>query len=243
MRIKWMGLVVLPLCAALWAQGQSADELVTKNLAARGGAKKLRAIQTMRMTGTIALGEEKSPITVWARRPAQIREEFSVGGTAMTRAYDGATGWQAQQKKDAESKADALTGGEADNIREEAENAIEGPLLDYASKGSKAEALGRDTWDGKAVYKLKITTHRGTSIVQFLDAATYLEIHEEIERTANGKLMLIVEDVGDYRDVDGIKFAHRFISGPKEDPKASTFQVDKMELNVPIEAKSFVMPK
>lgn len=234
--------MVLPMVAAVWAPGQSADELVAKNLAARGGAAKLRAVRTMRINGTIAFGEEKSPIMVMARRPGQIREEFAVGGTMMTRAYDGTTGWQAQ-KKGAENKVEALGGGEANNIREEAENAIEGPLLDYASKGSKAEALGRDSWDGKAVYKLKITTQMGTSIVQFLDAATYLEIHEEIERTANGKLVVIVEDVGDYRDVDGIRFAHRFVSGPKDNPTASTFQVDKMELDAPIEASSFVMPK
>ena len=233
-------LVFLAATAALFAQ--TADELVAKNLAARGGADKLRAIRTMALTGTISFGEQSSPITVKAWRPNQIREEFKVPGTEVTRAYDGMIGWQIE-KSGEESKVDLLRGGEADNIREEAENAIEGPLVDYAKKGSKLEALGRDTVGGKPVYKLKITTHLGTSITQFLDATSYLEMHEEIERTVDGKLTTIVEDVGDYHDVGGIKFAHRFVSGTKENPQATTLQVDKMELNVPIEASVFAMPK
>jgi hypothetical protein len=127
-----------------------------------------------------------------------------------------------------------LANGELENIREEAENAIEGPLLDYAKKGSNAELLGKDDVDGKAVFKIKITTKMGTSITQFLDASTYLEIHEEIERSANGKVVLIVEDVSDYRDVSGVKVAHRFVSGTRENPAASTLQIENMELNRPI---------
>src|SRR5262249_22971774 len=120
---------------------------------------------------------------------------------------------------------------------------IEGPLLDYAKKGSKAEFLGKDTVGGKPVFKLKITTKMGTSITQFLDASSYLEIHEEIERSANGKLVMIVEDVSDYRDVNGVKFAHRFVSGTKENPTASTLQIEKMQINVPVEAQTFAKPQ
>jgi len=129
------------------------------------------------------------------------------------------------------------------NIREEAENAIEGPLLDYAKKGRKVEALGKDTVAGKPVFKLRITTGLGTGITQFLDANSYLEIHEEIERSANGKLITIVEDVGDYREVDGVKFAHSFVSGTRDDPKASILQIEKMQLNVPVDAGTFDPPQ
>ena len=234
--------VLVLLGAACVAWGQTADELVARNLAARGGADKLRAIRTMVITGTISFGDQSSPLTVKAWRPNQIREEFKVQGTEITRAYDGTIGWQIQ-KSGEESKVDVLHGGDAENIREEAENAIEGPLVDYAKKGSKVEALGKDTVGGKPVYKLKITTHGGTSITQFLDAGTYLEVHQEIERTVDGKLTTIVEDVGDYRAVGGMKFAHRFVSGPKENPQATTLQVEKMELDVPIEAGAFALPK
>ena len=233
-------LIWLALAAGGWAQ--TADELVAKNVAARGGAEKFRAIRTMLITGTISLGKESSPIKVRVRGPSQIREEFKMQETEITRAYDGSTGWQSQKSPD-QSKVDVLSGGDADNIREEAENAIGGPILDYAKKGSKIEALGKDTLGGKPAYKVKVTTHMGTNITLFLDAASYLEIYEEIERTVDGKLTTIVEEVSDYREVGGVKFAHRFVSGTKEDPQATTLQVEKMELDVPMEASLFAMPK
>ena len=241
MKIRLIALSVVLLNSALVLWAQSADELVAKNVAARGGAEKLRAIKTMVMSGTISFGEEKSPITVKAWRPNQIREEFTVQGTELTRAFDGNTGWQIE-KNGEESKLNLMSGGESDNIKEEAENAIEGPLLDYAKKGSKVEALGKDTVEGRPAYKLKITTRGGSSITQFLDGTTYLEIYEEIERSVNGKPMTIVEDVSDYREVGGVKFAHRFVSGPRENPQASTLQIDKMELNVPIAESVFAVP-
>jgi hypothetical protein len=223
---------------ALPAYSQTADELVARNLAARGGAEKLRSIQTMTMSGTISFGDASSPLSVKVRRPSQIREDFKIDGSDMTRIYDSALGWEVHGEK-----VRQLEGGELDNIREEGENAIEGPLLNYAKKGSRIEALGKAEVNGKAVYKLKITTNLGTSITQFLDASNYLEIHEEIERSANGKLMIIVEDVGDYREVSGVKFAHRFVSGSKENPTASTLQIDKMQFNVPIDAGVFAAPR
>ena len=216
---------------------QTADELIVKSLAARGGADKLRSIQSMSMTGTLSFGDAGSPLIVKVARPDRIREDFTVDGSAMTRAYDGASGWQIQAGQPVD-----LAGGDLNNIREEAENAIEGPLVDYSKKGSKAEAMGKDTWGGKPVFKLKITTRQGTSITEFLDASSYLEIHEEIERSANGKLITIVEDIGDYRDVNGVKFAHRFVSGLRENPTASILQIDRMQLNVPVDAAVFKKP-
>ena len=237
-----IGRVAIFLVLAAASRAQTVDELIAKNLAARGGAEKLRGIQTMSMTGTISFGDQSSPLTVKVKRPAQIREDFAVQGTDITRAYDGTAGWE-MQKADPAPKIRPLSDGELDNIREEAENAIEGPLLDYAKKGCKAEYLGKDTVNGTPVFKLKITTKMGTAITQFLDGASYLEIYEEIERSVDGKIATIVEDVGDYHDVDGVKFAHRFVSGSRENPKASTLQIEKMQLNGPVGADVFQMPK
>jgi hypothetical protein len=51
--------------------------------------------------------------------------------------------------------------------------------------------------------------------------------------------MMIVEDVGDYREVNGVKFAHRFVSGSRENPTASTLQVETMELDGAVAASEF----
>lgn len=231
-------IVVLSFAITSCGYAQTVDALIAKNLAARGGAAKLRAIRSMVMTGTISFGDVSSPLTVKVLRPNRIREDFQVQETDVTRAYDGSSGWERQG-----AAARSVVDGELNSLREEAANAIEGPLLDYAKKGSKAEFLGNDSVDGRPVYKVKITTRLGTSITQFLDAGTYLEIHEEIERSVDGKVTTIVEEVGDYREVDGVKFAHRFVSGTRENPAGSRLQIDKMTLNVPVEESVFQKPQ
>src|SRR3954470_20891231 len=89
--------IVMMICCLLLAgscAAQTVEDLIAKNLAARGGAKKLRAIQTLSMTGTISFGDASSPLTVKVRRPNQIREDFKIDGADMTRAYDGSAGWE-----------------------------------------------------------------------------------------------------------------------------------------------------
>ena len=46
------------------AHAQSVDELVAKNLAAKGGAEKLKGVQTMKLTGTISAGGMDAPFTI-----------------------------------------------------------------------------------------------------------------------------------------------------------------------------------
>jgi hypothetical protein len=48
----------------------------------------------------------------------------------------------------------------------------EGPLVNYSEKGHKAELLGKETIDGKELYKIKLTLKAGIEQNYFIDAAT-----------------------------------------------------------------------
>ena len=91
---------------------QSADELVNKNIQAKGGIDKIKAIKSVRITGklsggggfTAAQGQEN-------QRPNLVRETFSLQGMTAVTAYDGATGWQIQPfggHKDPETSSDGV---------------------------------------------------------------------------------------------------------------------------------------
>lgn len=241
MQTRDLLLSVCLMAGAALGHAQTVDELIAKNIAARGGAAKLHSIQTLTITGTFSLGPEvTSPITVKAKRPNQIREDFNFDGKPAARAFDGKAGWQDMPNG---KGVEDLAAGALDNIREEAENAIEGPLLDYAAKGNKAEFLGKDTAGGRPCFKLKTTLKSGTTIVHYLDVETYLEVHEEIERDVNGERVVIVEDISDYREEDGLKVAHSFVSGTKEDPTRSRLTLEKFVFDAPIDASVFAKPK
>jgi hypothetical protein len=83
-------------CLAAFSFAQTADELIAKNIEARGGMEKIKAIKTLRMTGrfdgdgiTATVGQENV-------RPNLVRETFSLQGMVVIQAYDGSTGWHIQ---------------------------------------------------------------------------------------------------------------------------------------------------
>ena len=71
----------------------------------------------------------------------------------------------------------------ADDKKDIEENAdIDGPLVDYKSKGNKVELLGKDKLEGTDAYKLKATLKNGDVMTIYLDADSFLEIKEEVKR-------------------------------------------------------------
>ena len=134
------------LCFGVLAFSQTADELVNKNVAARGGLEKIKAIQTLRLTGS-AMTPFGIPAVVVNEnmRPDLVRESFSIAGMTAVQAYDGTTGWQIQPFG---GKKDPQLMGE-DDLRDLTLDAdLEGPLVDYKAKGNTVEFLGHDVVDG-----------------------------------------------------------------------------------------------
>src|SRR6266545_2600998 len=77
---------------AVWAQ--TADELIEKNIQAKGGREKIKAIKTLRMTGKMGLGQGiEAPVTLEMARPDKMRLEFVVQGMTGIQTYDGKEGW------------------------------------------------------------------------------------------------------------------------------------------------------
>src|SRR5256885_3405919 len=90
-------LVAALLCAGA-AHAITADEAVEKNVEARGGLEKLRALRSLRLTGKVLFGSEDSPIEAqYAQliaRPGLYREETTLQGLTAVDAWDGKEGWK-----------------------------------------------------------------------------------------------------------------------------------------------------
>jgi hypothetical protein len=222
------------------AFSQTADELIAKNIQARGGMEKMKAIKTMRMTGkfeggggfTASVGQENE-------RPDLVRETFTLQGMTAVQAYDGTTGWQIQPfggKKDPELMGE-------DDMRDLLLDAdFDGPLVDYKEKGSTVEYLGHDVVDGDDALRLKITLKNGDIIYDYLDPDTFIEIRKEIQQFIRGSVRDRVVGLGSYKPVAGVMFPFSMSQGPKNNPDAQTNTVLKMEANVKIDPADFALP-
>jgi hypothetical protein len=233
-------LLIAVCCLAVNSRSQTADELIAKNVEARGGMEKMKAIKTMRMTGkfegeggfTASIGQENE-------RPNLVRETFLLQGMTAVQAYDGSTGWQIQPfggKKDPELMGE-------DDLRDLLLDAdFDGPLVDYKDKGSTVEYLGHDVVDGDDALRLKITLKNSDIIYDYLDPDTFIEIRREIQQFIRGSQRDRVVGLGSYKPVAGVMYPFSISSGPKNHPDAQTVTVQKMEANVTIDPADFMLP-
>src|SRR5271165_6757543 len=227
------------LCLAVAAVAQTADELVTKNLQARGGVDKITAVNSLKMSGKAYVGISAG-ITQTQKRANMIRQDFTVQGMTEIQAYDGSVGWEISPF---EGRKDAQLLGE-DDMRDLVESAdIDGPLVDYQAKGNKVEYLGHDTVDGDDAYKLKVTLKNGDIIYYYLDPDTYLEIKKETQQFIRGSVRETVEELGSYKQVAGVYYPFSIASEPKGSPgDRRKITIDKLEVNVEIDDSEFKMP-
>ena len=239
-------LILVAMAACGWAVGahaQTVDEIVAKNLAARGGIEKLRAIRSMVMTESLSTPDGKTTtLKVFLLRPNRIREELAMGQGKSIKAFDGQSGW-IQNPGPREAGVRPLTDGDLEELRDDAENGIGWVLADYAAKGSRIELAGTQTVDGRPCYKLKVTLRNGHRQYQYIDTQTYLEVRQDILGTMDGKPSAIEQTLGDYRSEAGALFAHSIVSVMRGQPGRSTVTIQRIEINPPIDEKLFSMPR
>jgi hypothetical protein len=231
-------LAALAFSALLHAQ--TAEELVRKNILARGGMEKIKAIQSLRMTGRIQSGSFTAQIGRDAKAPDLVRDTFTVQGMTEIDAYDGSTGWKISPF---EGRKDPELLGE-DDMREMVEEAdFYGPLVDYQAKGNKIEYLGHDTVDGDDALKLKVTLKNGDVVYYLLDPETFLEIRVERVRYIRGAVRESFSEPGSYKLVGGVYYPFSMETGSPQRPGATTkVIIEKLEVNVPLEKRAFQMP-
>ncbi len=227
-------------CLSVFTVAQTADELVNKNIQAKGGIDKIKAIKTVRMTGKLnAGGGFTAAQTEENQRPNLVRETFSLQGMTAVTAYDGATGWQIQPfggKKDPELM------GEDDLKDLLLDSDFDGPLVDYKEKGNTVEFLGHDVVDGDDALRLKVTLKDGDIIYYYLDPDTFLEIRKEVQEFIRGSVRESVFEMGSYKPVAGVMYPFSISQGSKANPAAQTTTVEKIEVNVPINPADFAVP-
>src|SRR3990172_1784821 len=74
--------------------GQTVDQVIAKYHEAAGGLDQFKAVNSMRVTGRMTLGQGiEAPFTRLTQRPNKVRVDFTLQGLTGTQAYDGQTGW------------------------------------------------------------------------------------------------------------------------------------------------------
>lgn len=213
--------------------GMTAAQIVSKNVAARGGLKAWKAVQTITESGKMGAGgdqrgqaapnpmrrpgknaapmassprlaqEAQLPFTLEMERPRRMRLEIQFRGQTAIQVYDGANGWKVRPY---------LNRMEVENFSEDElhkaalQSELDGPLVDADAKGTKVDLEGTEKVEDKDTYKLKLTMKDGHTQHVWIDAKTFLEAKiEGTPRRLDGLEHPVEIYYRDYRTVDGLQ--------------------------------------
>jgi len=221
-------------------QAQTADEIINKNLEARGGKDKIKAVQTARMTGKLVMGQGmEAPITMELARPNKLRMEFTLQGMTGVQAFDGKSGWSVMPFM-GKTEPEAMS---ADDIKQAEDQAdMDGILVDYKEKGHQVEYVGKEDVEGTPAYKLKVTKKNGDVVNVYIDAESYMEIKNAGKVKVRGQEIEGQTTFGDFKKVDGIVYPFSIEQKAAEGPGGMVITISKIELNPTLDASRFAMP-
>src|SRR5688572_21532346 len=134
-------LVVAVICAAAAAHAQTVDEIVAKNLQAKGGAEKWKSVDSVKMTGKVTLQGMELPLTVYAKRPNYNRQEIMLQDKQLVQAFDGTTAWYINPMMGSDV-AQETPAAQAEMMKNGAD--FDGALINYKSKGHTIEFVGKE---------------------------------------------------------------------------------------------------
>lgn len=236
----------------------SASEIANNNVAARGGLQAWRAVQSISMEGKLgAGGNQRTPIaqaipgtkagklSVSARpaeevqlpfemdqqRPRKARLQIQFNGKTAVQVYDGTNGWKLRPYLN-RLEVDPFTADELKTSSMQPE--LDGPLIDYAAKGTRIELEGMEAVENRDAYKLKLTMKDGQAIHVWIDAQTFLEAKIEGQpRRLDGIEHPVEVYYRDYRRVNGLQIP--FVLETKVLPAAKSATAAVGEMPIPTE--------
>jgi hypothetical protein len=235
-------LVLLLLVSS--AQALDVDQLVQKNIEARGGLEALRAMGSLKTTGRLNFSQGDFSMELGyvslLRRDARLRSELSMQGLTQVTGYVPGDAWiinpfqgrrdperiSAEDQKDFEINAD-----------------IDGPLVDWRQKGHAVEYLGTEDIDGTLAHKLKITLKNGDVQYRYLDPDYFLDILVVDQMTRRGIRREVETELGNYEKVDGVWIPFSQETGARGEPRGQKLVIEKAEANLPMDDALFAFPQ
>jgi hypothetical protein len=210
----------------------SAAEIVEKNVAARGGLEAWRAVQTLSYTGNWqrpVVPFAVVPFLIEFARPRKQRIELQFKDQTSVQVFDGAEGWRLRPLPN-RHEVEPLTHEEIDAASVQAD--LDGPLVDYAAKGTKIELDSIEKVEGRDTYKVKLTLGSSKNLHVWIDSQTFLETKiEGTPRQLNGVYHPVEIYYRDYRSVDGLQIPFLLETRVQPVAEGTPFPVQKMVID------------
>ncbi len=219
----------------------SVDDIIQKNIEARGGAKQWAKVENITMEGIYVSFSEPEPFKIWRQRPDLYRFDSTRINKFVTHAYDGQKAWwinplmgppyEKPQVIPSKNNLDKVT------LRE---RYFEPVFWNYTKKSHQVELEGKEMFDDKDCYKLKVTLADSTIEFWYIEADSFLEIGMTGDTYDFGIKTNLETFFSNYEDVDRLKFP--FLIESEYGTRYRSMEIENIKINTEIEPSVFIMP-
>ena len=244
-------LVIFSLC---WetanSQPQSVDEVIDKYIEARGGLTNILSLENVSAHGKMYrfgliydlrfLQKQHEVLLNYAGENEHLKR--IPGKFDIKVVSNGDETWQTVDRFDGQGSILDPMLYPWIRISVECESDLQGPLIDYKTKGHEVELAGTENVEGRPAHKLAIKFADGSNEEWFIDQSTYQLSKRMIPyvNSFSGQASKVEIYYYDYKTVHGVNFAHAVLvdSGP------STIErlFEDIQVNTELDEDLFVKP-
>jgi len=208
---------------------------------AGASAKRAERAAAAESVKAAAAQQVQLPFRLEMKRPRKSRLEIDFAGKTAVQVYDGQNGWKLRPFLN----RDDVEPFTAEEAKAEAVKAdLEGPLLDYAAKGTQVALEGKEPVEGHNAYKLKLTMKSGEVQHIWIDAQSFLDVKVEgAQRRLDGKMRNVWIYQRDFRSVQGLRVPYVYDTAIDGNPHSHKMLIESVAVNPALDDARFTKPQ
>ena len=215
---------------------QTADEIISKHVAALGGADKIAAVKTMNVEQSMSImGNEMTSRSVY-RVGESMRSDISVMGSDITMVFNGDKSWSVNPMQGSSTPTDMPA--EMQKMAKSSTYPQMMPLAYIKADKSPVTLVGKEQFNGKDAFNLKVDRPEG-AFNYFVDPTTYQLVGMK-GKTPQGD---VSASFSDYQTVDGLTIPYTSEINTPAAPAPITGKITKVTINGPVEDSVFAKPQ
>jgi len=226
-----------PAETATSAAEPTLEQAIEKHVAARGGAERWKAIESLKIQGSMTHLSLTGPFTLWLARNGKYLLESEQHGQTLTLGYDGAIAWRGNVG----DAGAALRIGGVERAMIERDADFPTPFFDYETKGYELKLLGQRDLDGEPALAIEVKRPDGYAETWYLDPVTFLDMGRDSPGSEFGEVVPMRTFHDDFRAVASVQVPFRIES--QWHVQERVLNVETVEVNVAIDPARFSPPR
>ncbi len=240
--LKYKVLILTLIFSKVLLYSETPEEIIEKNVKARGNIDSLQNLKTFRIVGKIETEGTEFPMVYYFKSPDKYRIQIDLMGQSGITVFNGEEGWIVDPSQNIfnPQKLSALEVASIKPMLNCIFSFYSNMLIDYKSKGIKVDSLYQSTYDGKKVFNLAFTAPGNHHYTYTIDPNSYLDFfHTVVLGSTNITFKLKLME---FYSLNGIVFPRIIESKVDNNQRLTKVIIENIQVNNPIEDNLFSIP-